>query len=75
LQKLGVLIELQENALYIHGKSSLVGTEVDAHNDHRIAMALGVCGLFSQGPVVIKGSESVSKSYPDFWDTIEALAQ
>ncbi|MEN9400199.1 MAG: hypothetical protein RL632_1302, partial [Bacteroidota bacterium] len=40
-QKLGVLIELQENALHVHGKSSLVGTEVDAHNDHRIAMALG----------------------------------
>ena len=73
-RKLGVLIEQKENALYIHGKSSLVGSEVDAHNDHRIAMALGVCGLFSQGPVVINGCESVNKSYPAFWDTMDSLA-
>jgi 3-phosphoshikimate 1-carboxyvinyltransferase len=73
-QKLGVLIEQKENALYIHGKSSLAGNQVDAHNDHRIAMALGVCGLFCQGPMTIYGAESVSKSYPEFWDTLDSLA-
>jgi 3-phosphoshikimate 1-carboxyvinyltransferase len=72
--KLGVLIEHKENALYIHGKSSLLAMEVDAHNDHRIAMALGVCGLFAPGPITIHGSESVSKSYPSFWDTLDSLA-
>jgi 3-phosphoshikimate 1-carboxyvinyltransferase len=74
-QKLGIQIEQKENALFIHGESSIVGNQVDAHNDHRIAMALGVCGLFSQGPMTISGAESVSKSYPAFWDTMGALAQ
>jgi 3-phosphoshikimate 1-carboxyvinyltransferase len=71
--KLGIQIEQNENALIIHGKSSIVGNQVDAHNDHRIAMALGVCGLFSQSPMTIYGAESVSKSYPSFWNTLDSL--
>ncbi len=71
--KLGVHIAQIENALHIQGKTSLLGGEVQAHNDHRIAMALGICGLFSQGPIVINGSESVGKSYPGFWADMEAL--
>jgi 3-phosphoshikimate 1-carboxyvinyltransferase len=71
--KLGIAIEHIDDALHIHGKSSLLGGEVQAHNDHRIAMALGICGLFSQGPIVINGSESVGKSYPSFWTDMDAL--
>jgi len=71
--KLGITIEHLGNALHIHGKSAILGGEVQAHNDHRIAMSLGICGLFSQGPIVIHGSESVAKSYPSFWEELDAL--
>ncbi len=71
--KLGIAIEHIDDALHIHGKASLLGGEVHAHNDHRIAMALGICGLFSQEPIVIYGSESVGKSYPSFWTAMDAL--
>jgi len=71
--KLGIVIEHIDNSLHIHGKSSLLGGDVHAHNDHRIAMALGICGLFSQGPIVINGSESVGKSYPSFWAEMDVL--
>ena len=71
--KLGITIEHLGNALHIQGKSTILGGEVQAHNDHRIAMSLGICGLFSQGPIVIHGSESVAKSYPTFWEDLDAL--
>ena len=71
--KLGITIEHLGNALHIHGKSTIKGGEVQAHNDHRIAMSLGICGLFSQDPIVIHGSESVGKSYPRFWEDLDAL--
>ena len=71
--KLGITIEHIGNALHIHGKSSILGGEVQAHNDHRIAMSLGICGLFTQNPIVIHGSESVGKSYPTFWEELDTL--
>ncbi|MFN5634569.1 MAG: 3-phosphoshikimate 1-carboxyvinyltransferase [Flavobacteriia bacterium] len=71
--KLGITIEHLDNELHIHGKSTIKGGEVQAHNDHRIAMTLGICGLFSKDPIVIQGSESVSKSYPTFWEDLDAL--
>ena len=72
--KLGITIEHFDNALHVHGKSTIKGGEVNAHNDHRIAMSLGICGLFSQDPIVIHGSVSVRKSYPTFWEELDALA-
>ncbi len=71
---LGITIEFLDNALHIHGKSTIRGGEVHAHNDHRIAMSLGICGLFSQEAILIQGSESVRKSYPTFWEEMNALA-
>lgn len=41
----------------------------DSHNDHRIAMALAAASLFLPG-IGIEGAESVSKSYPGFWDDL-----
>lgn len=45
---------------------------VFAFDDHRIAMAFALAGLRLEG-VVIEGAESVSKSFPTFWDIFESL--
>jgi 3-phosphoshikimate 1-carboxyvinyltransferase len=45
---------------------------IDSHNDHRIAMAFGVLGA-AVGNVIIDGAECVSKTYPNFWDTLKDL--
>jgi 3-phosphoshikimate 1-carboxyvinyltransferase len=45
---------------------------VDAAGDHRIAMAFAVLGLLVPG-VAIEGWESTSKTFPGFYEMLEAL--
>jgi 3-phosphoshikimate 1-carboxyvinyltransferase len=45
---------------------------VDAHGDHRIAMAFSVLGLLVPG-VAIAGSQSVAKTFPSFYDMLARL--
>ena len=39
---------------------------MDAHSDHRVAMALAVAGLAAEGETTVEGWESVAISYPAF---------
>jgi 3-phosphoshikimate 1-carboxyvinyltransferase len=71
LRKLGADIEEGEDSLTITGRPSLTGGRVDAHNDHRVAMALAVAAIGCDGPVYLTGWRSVDKSYPSFWDDFE----
>jgi 3-phosphoshikimate 1-carboxyvinyltransferase len=73
-EKLGVLIELREDEMYIHGGNSIEGGDVFSHNDHRLAMCLSIVGLFSKNGVTIENAEAVAKSYPDFWKDLELLS-
>ncbi|MGD2271205.1 MAG: 3-phosphoshikimate 1-carboxyvinyltransferase [Desulfobacterales bacterium] len=66
-QRLGGHLEELPDGLIIHGGQKLVGTKVDSHDDHRLAMALAVIGLNVPG-VEIKNPGSVIKSFPRFWD-------
>lgn len=73
LNNLGADVEEFEDHLLIHGVSSLHGGQVQAHNDHRIAMMLAIAATRADGPVVLSGAESVNKSYPSFWEDYQAL--
>lgn len=73
-EKLGVLIELREDEMYIHGGNTIEGCNVHSHNDHRIAMCLAIVGLFSEKGITIENSDAVTKSYPDFWKDLELLS-
>lgn len=42
--------------------------DVDACNDHRIAMAAAILSTVADGPVLIHGASCVAKSYPSFFD-------
>jgi 3-phosphoshikimate 1-carboxyvinyltransferase len=44
----------------------------DTHHDHRLAMAFGVAGLKQPG-VIIGEPQVVGKSWPQFWEMLEAL--
>ena len=59
--------------MIIRGGAIRGGVEVDSHGDHRMAMTLAVAGLLSDGGVTIHGAESVAKSYPDFFETLQML--
>jgi 3-phosphoshikimate 1-carboxyvinyltransferase len=72
LTKMGALIKIKGNKMEITG-SQLKGGIVDSHNDHRIAMACAVAGIGSKSCVQINGAESVSKSYPDFFEDLGSI--
>jgi 3-phosphoshikimate 1-carboxyvinyltransferase len=74
LQNLGALIKETDDSLIITGQTSLRGGVVDAHNDHRIAMAMALASIGCTGPVILTGWESVQKSYPEFWIDFEKEA-
>ncbi len=50
----------------------LRGGTVDAAGDHRIAMAFAILGLVVPG-VTIDGAETVSKSFPGFFEMVRGL--
>ena len=71
--KLGIKIEFQEDKMVIHGQASISGGSLESHHDHRIAMCLGIAGIVANSNVIIENAEVVSKSYPNFWDDLNAL--
>ncbi|MBF8982507.1 3-phosphoshikimate 1-carboxyvinyltransferase [Lutibacter sp. B2] len=73
LNKLGADIRETEDGLIIYGKDQLVGGTVDSWNDHRIAMALAIASIKCREEVIITNSDSVKKSYPNFWDDFKSL--
>lgn len=66
LAKMGINVISLDDRLTIEGKESVKATELDSHNDHRIAMACTVMALRAEGETVIHGIECISKSYPNF---------
>ncbi len=70
--KLGITIRTEEDRMEVSG-GAIRGGEVDSHNDHRIAMACAVAALRAEGEVAIGRPGSVGKSYPRFFEDLEAL--
>lgn len=74
LNKLGAKIVETENGVIIEGVKNLKGgVEVDAWNDHRVAMALAVASSRCDEPITLTGADSVKKSYPNFWKDFKDL--
>ena len=66
VRAVGGFAEVDGDALVVEG-GTLRGGTVDAHGDHRIAMAAAVAGLASSAdPVTVEGWECVATSYPGF---------
>lgn len=65
LKKMGASIEETDDGLIVH-RSSLHGAYVNSAQDHRIAMALAVAALNTEGTTTIDGIACVAKTYPTF---------
>ena len=72
IRNLGGSAEATEDILRIHG-TGLRGGTVNAHNDHRIAMAAAIAATVCKKDVTILGAECVKKSYPKFWEEYARL--
>ena len=70
LNKMGATITEEPEGLTIIGKG---GVQVDAWNDHRIAMSLAIAAQKCAEPIILTGAESVAKSYPTFWEDYKSV--
>lgn len=72
LPKLGADVSALPDGLVIQPGSLHGPAVLDSANDHRLAMAFGLVSLRVPG-VEIRYRDCVSKSYPAFWDMLEAF--
>lgn len=72
LKKCGISLDVGENEVIVHGSTPhFPSAPIEAHNDHRIVMAMAV--LLTQTGGVIQDAQVVRKSMPDFFARLEAL--
>jgi 3-phosphoshikimate 1-carboxyvinyltransferase len=77
LRRMGASVEERPDGLRIEGKGRgrLQGAEVDPRGDHRMAMALAVAALGAEGRSIIRDSECVGISYPNFFEVLEGAVE
>ena len=71
LEGMGIKVKEERNRLTITG-SPAKGAVIDTKGDHRIAMAFSLLGVIAGG-TTIKDAECVTKTYPEFWETLKKL--
>ena len=74
LEKLGAVVTEGDTYLEVQGGNKLHGGEVESYKDHRIAMAMAVCGMaLKEDHVVVKDAECCSVSFPNFYKTMNTI--
>jgi 3-phosphoshikimate 1-carboxyvinyltransferase len=73
LRAIGADAEELADGFHVRGGTPLTGGSVHAHDDHRLAMAFAIAALGARHPVTIEGADTVSVSYPAFFDDLERL--
>ena len=73
LGRMGAEIEEREDGFRIVGGQSLVGAQVDGHDDHRIAMSMTIAGLMASGETLVTDAACTGDSFPGFAETLGAI--
>lgn len=73
LSAMGADITGTDDGMIIRGGPALCGAQIDAFEDHRIAMSFAVASLFADGETEIRGSDCVQISYPGFYEDLQSL--
>ncbi len=71
LEGMGIEVVEERNRLVVTG-GPVKNSVIDSKGDHRIAMAFSLLGS-AVGGTIIDNAECVSKTYPEFWDTMKSL--
>jgi 3-phosphoshikimate 1-carboxyvinyltransferase len=74
-QRMGLAIEVHQDGFEVPGRQKFHAAEIDSFGDHRIAMAFSIAALAADGPCTIQGAESASVSFPEFFDTLQRVAE
>jgi 3-phosphoshikimate 1-carboxyvinyltransferase len=72
-RRMGADIDEQHDGFHVRGSRRLRGGEVDARNDHRLAMAFAIAALGASGPTTIHDAGAAAVSYPEFFSVLESL--
>jgi 3-phosphoshikimate 1-carboxyvinyltransferase len=72
-RRMGADISEAPDGFHVRGRARLRGGEVDAQNDHRLAMAFAVAALGASGPTTIHDAGAAAVSYPEFFSVLESL--
>ena len=70
---LGGKAEYKEGSLIIYGGCECKEAVLSSYNDHRMAMSAAIAAINHNKRIILDGSESVSKSYPDFFTDYKKL--
>lgn len=73
LKKAGACLETGADYMIVRGGHRLTGAAVESHDDHRVAMALAVCGLYAEGEMVVNDSQCAAVSFPGFVPMMKRL--
>jgi 3-phosphoshikimate 1-carboxyvinyltransferase len=73
-EKMGVSVKERADGMVIEGPQRFRGARVASGGDHRMAMALAVAGLVADGETVVEDTACVATSFPQFVETLNALA-
>ncbi|MEJ2114908.1 MAG: bifunctional prephenate dehydrogenase/3-phosphoshikimate 1-carboxyvinyltransferase, partial [Gammaproteobacteria bacterium] len=72
LQELGISVNEKHDGIDIIG-GQILGGEILSGGDHRIAMAFAMASIRAQAPIVIRDTENVATSFPNFVATVSEL--
>jgi 3-phosphoshikimate 1-carboxyvinyltransferase len=75
LRAMGVEVEEHDDGLTIRERTPLRGAKLNAHGDHRIAMAFTIAALVAKGESEIVGAECVGVSFPEFFRLLESVVE
>ena len=75
LRAMGAQVEEFDDGLDVPGRQALHGAEIDAGDDHRIAMAFAVAALRANGETQIHGAESAAISFPEFFEFLDRITE
>lgn len=75
LRALGAEVAEYADGLRIAGPVPLTGARLDAHGDHRIAMACAVAALIARGASEIAGADCVAVSFPEFFTLLASVVK
>ena len=73
LRRMGADIDEAPDGFHVRGGKKLQGGEVDAENDHRLAMAFAIAALGASAPTTIHDAGAAAVSYPEFFSVLESL--
>jgi 3-phosphoshikimate 1-carboxyvinyltransferase len=73
LRNLGADADELPDGFHVRSGRRLTGGVVQAHGDHRLAMAFAIAGLTASEPVTIEGADAAAVSYPSFFNDLDRL--